>query len=370
MSRNKNRISPIIAYGVVVGLLVLFVGIGSGCSVLDPNPGPDAITGGSGGNGGTVVTPVDTLPATLQRGIDLWVEYCSRCHGDSAQGTLIWPANLQGRSGIHDQVRNGIRAMPSFPQISDSGIRSIELFLLSFQVDFGSKSDEELFMTFCGTCHGDSALGTATFPGSIQGHDSIADIVHHGRGTMAPVVIPDSLVVRIQRYLKSFDVDLSTLTGIQYYGRICASCHGVDGAGLGTRGPEIRNPVRGYATWVIQNGRVGHPWYTDSMPRYTTAMLSTTQLGEILTWLASASHPTTGQSLYNRFCSNCHGKDGRGGPSGKRVTGELDEVSTIVRRGHGGTNYAQRGDYMPKWSTSELSNAEVDAIRAYIGTLR
>lgn len=354
---------------LLASTLILVVTFGAGCSILDPNPGPDPITGSSGEGGGTVVPPVDTAPPTLIRGASLYAEYCARCHGDSAEGTLIWPANLQGRSSIRGQVRNGVRSMPSFPQISDSGIRSIELFLLSFKVDFGTRSGAQLFETFCGTCHGDSALGTSTFPGSIQGYEPIHTIARNGRGSMTPVVIPDSLIERIQEYLKSFKVDLSTLTGRDYYARVCAACHGVEGEGT-VRGPEVRNPVTGYATWVIRNGRVGRPWHTDSMPHYTTTMLSTTQLDDIVAWLRTASHPSSGQALYSRFCSNCHGDDGRGGPTGKRVIGELDEVDEVVREGHGGTNYSKRGDYMPRWSTSDLSPAELSAIKSYISTLR
>jgi len=361
--------SPVACYGALIVAITGMVTLAAGCGVMDPNPGPPPVTGVPGAGHGPVVVPVDTAAPSVGRGISLYAEYCSRCHGDSAQGTLIWPASLQGRSGIQSQVRNGVRSMPSFPQISDSGIRSIELFLLSFKVDFGAKSGGELFKTFCGTCHGDSALGTSTFPGSIQGYEPIHDIVRTGRGSMAPVVIADSLLERIQEFLRGLKVDLSTLTGREYYGRVCASCHGAEGEGT-QRGPEIRNPVAAFATWVIQNGRVGRPWYTDSMPRYTTAMLTSVQMAEIIGWLRSAPHPTSGKALYERFCANCHGDNGRGGPTGKKITDEIDEVSSIVRKGHGGTNYGKRGDYMPRWSSAELTSAELSAIVDYVSNLR
>ncbi len=338
----------------------------AGCELLSPNPGPDPIT--TPVTGGGTTAPPDSTPPTLERGAQLFAQYCSRCHGDSAQGSTIWPTPLQGRTlPIDSIVHFGRRAMPGFPALSDSAIASIMKFLQSFKVDVVTKTGRELFVTYCSKCHGDSALGTSTFPGSIQGHDSIEKIVRFGRGEMKPVDMPTDGIAKIQEYLLSLKVDLTKVSGREFYARECAKCHGAEGEGT-TRGWEIRNPVAGYSAWVVRNGRpVG--WFPDSMPKYTTAMLSEQQWNEILAWLRSAAHPTDGKGLYNRFCLNCHAANARGGPAGKNLKNELGEAREKIRNGEGGTRYSTRTKYMPKWTTSELTDAEVDLIIAYIRTL-
>jgi mono/diheme cytochrome c family protein len=246
---------------------------------------------------------------------------------------------------------------------------SIEMYLGTFHVDFSSKSGRELYVTYCSSCHGDTALGTSTFSGSIQGYTPIHDIVRDGRREMKGVDIPDSVIAKIQDYLLSLKVDLSKVGGAEYFSRECAKCHGSAGEGT-TRGYEIRNPVTGYATWVIRNGRSGKPFFADSMPKYTASMLSDQQLTGIITMLRAAPHPTDGKALYDRFCANCHGADAHGGPVGKNILRELGELTEKVREGEGGNSYGSRSRYMPKWSTSELSNAEVNAISSYLRTLR
>lgn len=300
-------------------------------------------------------------------GEELYALYCKTCHGDQGRGTILHPGSIQGYDPIHDIVRYGRGTMVPM-SIADTLISKIQTYLKSFNT--GTQTGQQLYATYCASCHGSDANGTTTYPGSLQAYQpAIHDIVRYGRGQMPSVSIPDSSIAKIQEYLRSFQVDLSRLSGVEYYARVCASCHASDGAGT-ARGPEVRNPVAGYATWVIQNGRAGHPWFTDSMPRYSSTMLTSSQLNGILSWLQSSQHPTTGQGLYIRFCGTCHGADGRGGTTGKRITGNAGDIPEIVRRGHGGTNYSSRGNYMPSWSTSEITNTELTAIRTYVQSLR
>lgn len=350
---------------VTLALLLIF----AGCEAFDPNPGPDPITAPVGGGTPIGPPPSDTVSATAVRGANLYAQYCARCHGDSAEGTKIWPPMIQGKSGIHPIVREGRRAMPGFPALSDSAIASIQLFLQSFQPKFENKSGRELYVSYCSSCHGDSALGTKIFAGSIQGHQPILTIVKKGKGDMLPVEVPDSVIEKIQEYLLSFkQIDLKTVSGVEYYARECAKCHGSVGEGT-IRGYGIRNPVVGYATWVIRNGRPGPAFY-NAMPRYGTDTLSNAQLTEILNWLRSAPHPSDGKGLYERFCANCHGMNARGGiASNKILKKELDDFNEKIRRGIGGTSYSNRTKYMPAWPASEISNAEIDLMVGYVRSL-
>ncbi len=147
----------------------------------------------------------------------------------------------------------------------------------------------------------------------------------------------------------------------------CATCHGPDGAGT-NMGPQILDPVKPYATYVVRHGR-NEMGYPGGMMLFDPTMLGDTQLNAILDWLASAPKPADGKGLYTRFCANCHGADARGGRTGKNIRLELGEVTQLVRLGHGGTSYGARTSYMPAWPATAITDAELTLIRNYVGTL-
>lgn len=336
-----------------------------GCEALDPNPGPTPV-----GTGQPQALPEESGPPTAQRGAKLYAQTCAPCHGTNAEGSAIWQPPIQGRVGITDIVRNGRRAMPAFKELSDNAIASIELFLQSFPIDFGSKSNAELYTIFCSGCHGDSGSGSSVFAGNIQGYQGIAPIVRNGRGDMPPVQIADSLIERIQAFLSTYEVDLAKLDGVTYYARVCAGCHGAQGEGS-KRGYEIRNPVRDYATYVVRNGRTGLPDFKEAMPAYDQQALSDQQLSEMLTWLRTASKPPTGKLLYNRFCAACHAIDGSGGVSEKIITGKaVDSFEDAIRIGKGGKDFTLRNKYMPSWSIDEITDQEIRLMATYVRSLR
>ena len=160
----------------------------------------------------------------------------------------------------------------------------------------------------------------------------------------------------------------SGATGEELFRESCSMCHGADGAGS-MDGPQLLSPVRPFATYVIRNGRDKQMGFPDAMAPFGTDLLSDAELGRILDWLGAAPKPATGEGLYVRFCGNCHGANAQGGRVGKDITSELDEVFEKVREGHGGASYAARTKYMPGWLASELTDAEVASIAAYLGTL-
>lgn len=147
----------------------------------------------------------------------------------------------------------------------------------------------------------------------------------------------------------------------------CASCHG-DGSG-GALGPTILNPVSGYASYVVRHGRNEMGFPNGGMAALGTNAVTDAELTEILDYLGEAEKPTTGEGLYGRFCTNCHGTDGRSGRVGKNIAREANNVSLLIRFGHGGTSYGSRTGYMPSWTASEISDAEIGLIRAYVSSL-
>jgi mono/diheme cytochrome c family protein len=157
-------------------------------------------------------------------------------------------------------------------------------------------------------------------------------------------------------------------TGASLFADNCATCHGDDGAGS-LDGPTVLSPVTGFATYVVRNGRGAEMGFSTGMDPFDTTDLTDDQLTKVLTFLQSAPHPTTGADLYGRYCINCHGKDGRSGRVRINIVSHVLELQLKVRYGHGGTNYGARTSYMPAWPATEISDADLTALRTYVQSL-
>jgi mono/diheme cytochrome c family protein len=150
---------------------------------------------------------------------------------------------------------------------------------------------------------------------------------------------------------------------------LCVVCHGPEGRGVPDKGPEIQHPVIDFSTWVVRNGRV-HPGYKEPMMKYTVDQVSDAQLQGIFTFLASPPKPTTGKGLYDDYCGNCHGADGKGGVTMRDISSEpLNVFIADSRGGHHPGEFENRREYMLKWTPAELSDAELRLIFAYIDGL-
>ena len=134
-------------------------------------------------------------------------------------------------------------------------------------------------------------------------------------------------------------------------------------------GPDIQHPVVDFSTWVIRNGRV-HPDFPDAMPQFTTALLSDADLQSILTFLAACPKPTTGMGLFVDFCANCHGADAAGGVTMRPIATEpMTAFTTNVRNGHSAGMFSNRREFMPKWTATQITDAEIRLIYTYVSGL-
>ncbi|MCA9557197.1 MAG: c-type cytochrome, partial [Myxococcales bacterium] len=218
---------------------------------------------------------------------------------------------------------------------------------------------EALYTQYCLVCHGPEGAGAPPYPGSIQGHADLWPVIRDGMGEMPAfpqLTVGDAAA--IEAWLAILVADAAPPTPRDVYATECAACHGANGEGA-QRGPQIRNPVVPYATWVVRNGRPGSG-YADAMPPYGEDELTPGELDEILGWLSAMPKPADGAGLFRTFCANCHGANGRGGPVGEGIVGEgVGEWIEVVREGEGGRNYGRRGGYMPSWSRAQLTDAEI-----------
>ncbi len=227
---------------------------------------------------------------------------------------------------------------------------------------------QALFTQFCASCHGADGSGGGVYSDSIRNQSDMRDIVQNGDGAMPGFPnLSSADVLSIEAFLNG--TEMSTGGGAggtgDPYARLCSGCHGASGEGT-PLGPQIQSPVYGYADWVTRNGRSG-VGFSGAMPAYDRQVLSDDALDSILERLAQAPKPTTDQDTYLRYCGNCHGPTGGGGPTREGIRDELDELVETTREGEGGHRYGARGDYMPAWSSGEISNSQMSAIRRFLG---
>lgn len=151
------------------------------------------------------------------------------------------------------------------------------------------------------------------------------------------------------------------------YDANCKQCHLDQGVGSAL-GPAIVHPVREYSTWVVRNGRpLIAPW-TKAMEKFGSDKLSDAQLSLIWDYLDEPPQPTTGAALFGDYCANCHGADGKGGPTTRPLAGEGKNVLKLVREGKSIGQYAMRHDSMPKFDTKRITDAELNLILAHVNT--
>jgi mono/diheme cytochrome c family protein len=148
------------------------------------------------------------------------------------------------------------------------------------------------------------------------------------------------------------------------YDASCKLCHGEQGMGS-LLAYAIQHPVRDYSTWVTRNGRAVTT-FAKPMEKFGADKLSDAQLNLIWDYLDQPPQPITGQALYDDYCANCHGTDGKGGPTTRPLANEEKEVNTLVRMGHNIGKYDMRHDSMPAFTAMRISDAELKLIYDHV----
>jgi mono/diheme cytochrome c family protein len=105
------------------------------------------------------------------------------------------------------------------------------------------------------------------------------------------------------------------------------------------------------------------------MVAYAADKLSDANLTLIWDYLDKPAKPTTGQALYLDYCGNCHGADGKGGPTMRNLLNEVDKVKSMARSGAHLGEFDMRREYMPAFGAAVLSDAELELIRTYVDSL-
>jgi mono/diheme cytochrome c family protein len=215
---------------------------------------------------------------------------------------------------------------------------------------------------------GSGVSGSATTGGSSAGGAAGGSGGGAAAGTekVAPVIGPTGFAI-----LAPADAMAGATAAPAKWGGNCSACHGQQGQGTSSIGPEVRHIPVDFATSVIRNGRKDANGGFTAMSAFKAEAITDAELTELITWLNSGPKPTTGASLYKDFCGNCHGPSmASGGSTGVKILAGISgaTVDGAVRNGVG-TDVGQRTSYMPKFDTTLLTDAELALIKTYIGAI-
>ncbi|MEA2001044.1 MAG: c-type cytochrome [Actinomycetota bacterium] len=247
---------------------------------------------------GTTQPPTTTLPpgttqppSTTQpppggiNGAAIYAASCAGCHGADGSGGFGGP--VAGTSMSLGQIvtitANGSGGMPGFTgQLSAAEIDAVSAFVLTLgggappppttttTLPPGTPpgSGAALYRQYCASCHGANADGGIGGPlvGSSLSFSQQVSVTSQGRGTMPGFnsTLTSGEIDSIIRYVANLGNSGSVTTtttvppdeesGSSIYGRLCAACHGGDGAG-GPGGPILGTSFHGSSlAGVITNG--------------------------------------------------------------------------------------------------------------------
>ncbi|MFB9961327.1 cytochrome bc1 complex diheme cytochrome c subunit [Sinosporangium siamense] len=164
--------------------------------------------------------------------------------------------------------------------------------------------------------------------------------------------------------------------GRQLYGASCAGCHGQSGEGFMTS-PSLRGVGAASADFQLSTGRMPLS-APDARPHPREPAFDHQDIAALTAFVASLGggpqvpavgpgDPRKGRTLYLASCASCHSASGVGAalPGGGAAPSLLNtkptQVAEAVRLGPGA---------MPAFDTKTLTEAEVNSIIAYIGTVR
>jgi ubiquinol-cytochrome c reductase cytochrome c subunit len=157
----------------------------------------------------------------------------------------------------------------------------------------------------------------------------------------------------------------------------CASCHGTTASGIRGRGPSLIGVGALAADFYLQTGRMPLPAPRDE-PLRTKPAFRQSQIRALVAFVGSLGGPAIpavspsrgslarGQRLFALDCAGCHTTQAQGGIVTGAIAPSLNQatpsqVAEAIRIGP----YA-----MPRFSSGELSDADVDSIARYLQTTK
>jgi mono/diheme cytochrome c family protein len=228
-------------------------------------------------------------PPTTGEG--LYNTYCLACHGPGGRGGQYKNVTGASTSEISGAL-NSVRLMNSIT-LNSSQIKNISDYLNGVSTPPPPATDgATLYSNNCASCHGALATSTKLNRTATQITNAIGSV-----GQMNSINLTATQITAIANALVSTTTPPPSTDGAALYGTYCQSCHGTlaTSSKLNRTATQISNAIA-------------------NVSQMSSISLTSTQIQSIATALGSITPvPTTGEGLYNSYCSSCHGAGGRGG---------------------------------------------------------
>lgn len=157
----------------------------------------------------------------------------------------------------------------------------------------------------------------------------------------------------------------------------CANCHGEGGNSTNPEIPNLAGQNPGYLLEQVRQFAQGKRKneFMEGMiralkPDETIGMVVYFGLQPVLPVPsgASAAQILKGKDLFGKNCFRCHGENGRGSEKFARIAGQQSAyLSKSLKRYRAGS--AQRNDPLMAAATRLLSDADIDALVAYVSSM-
>ena len=306
----QNSFTPLLKILFYLYLTLLALSL-SACS-----SSRDEQTANNSGNGNDVV------------GKAAYEEFCADCHGVNGEGIDDFTKLNQVREQI--DIETIIEAyMPiSDPDIcTDTCAQEVAQYIFE---NFTGEPEpvfqptgESLYITGCSMCHGENGEGNSNLPAPDLTRDlSLADLTTIIQERM-PILLPEACVDNCANLTAQYIFDNFAIPtdsppqappivseGSTFYTELCASCHGVDGLGVGATIGVTQDLSVNELTTIIQ----------DTMPELDptecvdNCAIKTAEyiFDNFRIPVINNPFPVTGEDEYVSMCAICHGLDGRG----------------------------------------------------------
>lgn len=185
------------------------------------------------------------------------------------------------------------------------------------------------------------------------------------------------LVARFKEVERDSKLSEALLKTGQKTAAVCANCHGEGGHSLK---PEIPNLAGQNPAYLIEQLRM----FADGRRRFEfmegmiKAMSSDEKIGIVLFYASQTVMPipatnaalaAKGKDYFSKICASCHAEDGHGKEAIPRIAGQqpiyLRTTLKHYRAGSGG-----RVEPRMLASTRQMSDADIDAVVAYVTSLK
>jgi ubiquinol-cytochrome c reductase cytochrome c subunit len=175
-------------------------------------------------------------------------------------------------------------------------------------------------------------------------------------------------------------------TGQGLYAAYCLSCHGIDGSGVTSDShPRGVLDLRGLGPPLHDAGAQGADFYLTTgympladprdQPRHTKSPFDKREIAQLVAYVASLGHGppipkphpergdlSAGLSFFTEHCAGCHQVVAQGGYVPNAVAPPLNQATPVQI-----AEAVRIGPYlMPKFPASQISNAQLDSIIAYV----